>query len=122
MEVNFKFEIGQIVTTRVAIAETVSAAKIGEGRHPHLYMVVSRFLDECPGGVQLHYGLARAGECKRFNEPEVALPSEIDMVAMMGSCRKIVSDIATEQRALERAERKAEREEERREYKERAEK
>ena len=69
MEVNFKFKIGEIVTTKLDIAEYELGLKTlpvedlellrrtGRIMRPVMMFVVSRWMEECPGGVQIHYGI-----------------------------------------------------------------
>ena len=69
MEVNFKFEIGQIVTTKLDMAEYEQVLKkvpakdvewierSGRIIRPVLMYIVSRWMEECPGGMQFHYGV-----------------------------------------------------------------
>jgi len=67
MEVNFKFEIGQIVTTTESLSANISAKKemsdadlkylhmSGKVMSPIRLVISQREMEECPGGVQRHY-------------------------------------------------------------------
>ena len=67
MEVNFKFEIGQIVTTTESLSANISAKKemsdadiqylrmYGKTVAPVRLVISQREMEECPGGVRRHY-------------------------------------------------------------------
>ena len=55
MEIQFKFNIGDIVTHKtMAPPYLVASDKLGDPR-PQLFMIMGRLYDECPGGIQKHY-------------------------------------------------------------------
>ena len=74
MEVNFKFKIGEMVTTKLDIAEyklvltTIPKneqewlRQSGRVIQPVIMFIVSRWMEECPGGVQIHYGIIHRSE------------------------------------------------------------
>ena len=57
MELGFKFGIGDVVRLAISANQSESKAKwSGEDVHNELRgQVVSRLLEECPGGIQRHY-------------------------------------------------------------------
>jgi hypothetical protein len=67
VEINFKFEIGQIVTTKESLAAWVASRALMKpkdiefnnsmGKHlaPIRLTIGQREMEECPGGIQLHY-------------------------------------------------------------------
>ena len=67
MEVNFKFEIGQIVTTTEGMSAIAASKKLmsdadvkylnmsGKTVAPIRLVISQREMEECPGGVQRHY-------------------------------------------------------------------
>ena len=61
MEVNFKFEIGEIVTTKESVFGHDIHGKMlkssGRTSWPIVMAVQSRFMEECPGGIQLFYNV-----------------------------------------------------------------
>jgi len=65
IEVEFKFEIGQVVYHKTAAHDIVS--------RPNAFMVVERMMIECPGGVQKSYKLS--GKAEAVNE--IALAAEL---------------------------------------------
>lgn len=79
VEVNFKFEIGEIVLLKLRVAE--SSLEIG--RRPSLLTVLERHTQECPGGTQIHYTLVGGDrqDVFRANEIEVCKLSDFDFVA-----------------------------------------
>ena len=83
----FKFKIGDLVTTRAAIAECEDGARVGQCRTPMRFVIVERRTQECPGGMQLHYMLARDGKSGLFNEIEVA---SIDDWKPIASLKQII--------------------------------
>lgn len=62
---HFKFEVGAFVQAKI----------LGDARHHHRKMqIVERLYQECPGGVQLHYGCRCSGligSVCRFLEIEI---------------------------------------------------
>ena len=74
MEVNFKFKIGEIVTTKLDIAEYQLGLKTllieeqkwlrqsGRILRPIMMFVISLWMEECPVGVQIHYGIIHRSE------------------------------------------------------------
>lgn len=57
MEINFKFEIGQFVSRIQDFNEIVRYNKLVkyDKRLIPQFMVISRIMEECYGGIQLHY-------------------------------------------------------------------
>ena len=67
MEVNFKFEIGQMVTTTESLSVVAASRKLmsdadiqylrmsGKVMSPARLVISQREMEECPGGVQRHY-------------------------------------------------------------------
>jgi hypothetical protein len=75
----FKFQIGQLVTLKTALADCLKRAGLGTLSTPTSGIVVERMSQECPGGVQLHYAVARNGETLRCNEIELISFDEVDV-------------------------------------------
>ena len=92
----FKYQIGELVTTRQVLAEIEMAAKIGEARCPKALMIIERLTQECPGGVQLHYALSYDGSIYRVNEIEVAPLSEFDASAVVAAVEAVNAAPTTE--------------------------
>jgi len=51
----FKFQIGDIVITKVGCEEAKLHAERGNYCSPTKHFIVGRIWEECPGGVQIHY-------------------------------------------------------------------
>lgn len=77
----FRFNLGDLVVTRISLAEIASTSQAGEYDVPHSYVVTERLLLECVGGVQLLYTCSRVGEAKRFHEEELEPRSAYDAQA-----------------------------------------
>ena len=97
MEVNFKFEIGRILTTKESIASVKMlewrneadrkiAAALNKRPIEISLIVIQRRLDECSGGVQhqylCHYFTSEGYKEHWFNEIELEehpqMPKEVD--------------------------------------------
>jgi len=65
IEIEFKFEIGQVVYFKLAAHDAVS--------RPNAFMVIERIMQECPGGVQKNYKLS--GRAEMINE--IALTADL---------------------------------------------
>jgi hypothetical protein len=77
---DFKFQIGQLVTTKIGVAEAIDYCRAGQFRVPIRGVVVERVAQECSGGVQLRYKLANgSGENADFLEVALADLSEFDV-------------------------------------------
>lgn len=77
-EINFKFNIGDLVILKVGIEQSRLSALAGEAAMPMSFMICERQSQECPGGVQLHYVISEAGKLSRVLEQELVLSSTID--------------------------------------------
>lgn len=86
-EVMFKFAIGDLVLTRVGIAEAESQCRHGEACFPNLHVVIERVIQECPGGMQLKYQIARNGIQHLVLEIELAPPEDFDEARNMALAR-----------------------------------
>lgn len=88
MEVNFKYEIGQFVFLRSELtwwhqtyaSQTVAAKERGyesmgdmavKERKPRGMQVIERHMQQCYGGVQLHYHVRAGAQIIPFSEPEI---------------------------------------------------
>lgn len=85
MEINFKFNIGDILTHKAMRAKAINDKAFKS--EPQKLFVVGRHMDECPGGIQLHYvvrpvsddGFRSQGFAEKtyiLNEVEVELLTE----------------------------------------------
>ena len=89
MEVNFKFEVGQIVFVRHDVrlwqsryghiemaSKTRGYESMGElhakEQRPIGVRVIERHMQQCYGGIQLHYHLRTGGSIVSLTEPELA--------------------------------------------------
>lgn len=79
---DFKYQIGDILIHRAALAECVAAAAAGQYRWPAALLVVERNGQQCPGGVQLHYTFSGEAGPRRLNEIELAPYSEFDAAGL----------------------------------------
>lgn len=88
MEVNFKFEIGQFVFVRQELLfwhetygyleekddkrgyQSMGTLAAGE-RKPRAGRILERHLQECYGGVQLHYSIRAGSNVLSITEPEL---------------------------------------------------
>jgi hypothetical protein len=77
----FKFQIGDLVMTRVGAEEAKIGASHGEFAVPVVGTITARISEECTAGVQLSYHFSRSGNVHRFAENELMLASEFDAVA-----------------------------------------
>jgi len=73
MEVNFKYEIGEIITTKESLfAHMHTDPERGKTTIPIILTVISRHMEQCPGGTQLHYicsyYTAQGYKADKFNE------------------------------------------------------
>lgn len=85
MEVNFKFEIGDVVYHKATMEQYRAEMKIypnrfAEGKFgaPRLMIVNQRTMEQCPGGTQYQYacrnwnGASQDKTLTQFNEIEIA--------------------------------------------------
>lgn len=95
----FKFEIGQIVTTKAGIEGARRNCAIGYPHCPVLATIIQRQSVECPGGTQHEYMLACDGKRVMANEIELALPDEFDYAAEHAKADAVESEREFRQRA-----------------------
>lgn len=77
MHVEFKFNIGQVVTT---VASSVRVDEDEEGNirgRPMLLNIVERHMSECPGGVQMYYVARGNYASDHFNNSLVHFTREL---------------------------------------------
>jgi hypothetical protein len=74
----FRFNIGDMVMAKATAEDVMAAAWCGILGIPKRMMVVGRLAEECPGGVQLHYGCASEGSRDKYHECELMPAAEFD--------------------------------------------
>lgn len=75
---DFKFQLGDLVSLKSAIAELNLSTKIGdELLIPRVAMIVERVRQECPGGEQLHYRCSLRGQVSNHLEIELVAFHEV---------------------------------------------
>lgn len=73
MDVQFKFNIGDVVTHKSMVPpySPTPEGKFGDIK-PQMFTVMGRIADECPGGVQKHYRV-RATAMGRWSESALTI-------------------------------------------------
>ena len=71
MDLPFKFAIGDLVYTKTAIHDMQAHLSI-----PRSLQITGRILDECDGGIQLHYTCANTGTAIRMDEDQLIAVEE----------------------------------------------
>lgn len=79
VEINFKFDLGDVVVTRTGVEECMCDRR----RVPLVSIVAERWSQECHGGTQRLYRLS--GQQNTLGEPELLLASEFDFELAMVS-------------------------------------
>lgn len=80
---DFKFKIGDMAYMKHSMADALSHADFGDGRFPRSLIILERFTQECPGGIQRHYLVAYDDGQIRCNEIMLANPEEFDAIEWM---------------------------------------
>lgn len=82
----FKFEIGEIVTTKAAVASYTNLPD-DEGKRysPQDLFIIERTLQQCPGGIQRHYhcrsGAMRTGYNSEYGcTKDIFIFNEIELI------------------------------------------
>lgn len=78
----FRFQIGDIVYTKVGVHDSQKWTRFGELRLPNAVMVCERISQECPGGVQLKYAICMNNVQATLLECELVAVSDVDFDAL----------------------------------------
>lgn len=77
----FKFQIGELVYSKAALADCELFMDLGELQLPKAAMVIEQLTQTCPGGTQLRYSVALGGQVSNAHEIELLAASEFDKPA-----------------------------------------
>lgn len=70
---DWKFDLGAMVTTHAGIADAESMCMAGTFALPQACQIIARYSDECSAGVQFRYGISfrYGGEVHKVHENEL---------------------------------------------------
>ena len=95
----FKYQVGDMVCVRAQVAAIVAFPTHDAGRSAVLINVVERIMQECPGGVQLHYAgrfctpSGVCDSCNKFLEHEL-MPAQEAILAIQGAMKAVESSLS----------------------------